>query len=103
MYEHENIGGYEKNQFMGGIKITVAKEMRDARDSYDQGKRPISKYVNREKCGILYQIIGRSIYICACLFDNIVKFDDKVRQFCAFLYQSFYMECCLSPIIISNV
>ena len=43
MYEHENIGGYEKNQFMGGIKITVAKEMRDARDSLDQCKRPMLK------------------------------------------------------------
>ena len=43
MYGHETIGGYEKKPFMGGIKITAAKEMRDARDSLDQCKRPMLK------------------------------------------------------------
>ena len=43
---------------MGGVKITVAKDMRDARDSLDQGKSPMSKEVNRKMCEILYQSIG---------------------------------------------
>ena len=43
---------------MGEIKIMVAKEMRDARDSLDQGKIPMSKEVNRKMCEILYQSIG---------------------------------------------
>ena len=50
MYGHETIGGYEKNQFMGGIKIMAAKEMRDAIDSMDQEK---------SICEIFYQSIGR--------------------------------------------
>ena len=33
----------KKKQFMDGIKIMVAKEMRDARDSLDQCKRPMLK------------------------------------------------------------
>ena len=43
MYGHETIGGYLKNQFIGAIKITVAKEMRSTRDYLDQGKMPMSK------------------------------------------------------------
>ena len=35
--------GMGKKQFMGGIKITAAKEMRDARNSLGKGKRPLSK------------------------------------------------------------
>ena len=50
--------GMEKNQFMGGIKITVAKEMGDARDFLYQGKRPMSKEVNIKMCDILHQSIG---------------------------------------------
>ena len=43
---------------MGRIKITVAKKMRDARDYFYQGKRLMSKEVNRKVFDILYQIIG---------------------------------------------
>ena len=50
--------GMNKKQSMGGIKITVAKDMRGARDSLDQGKSPMSKEVNRKMCEILYQSIG---------------------------------------------
>ena len=71
---------------MGGIKITVAMEMRDAKDSLYQGKRPMSKEVSTKMCDILYQSIGEWIYICAWIFDNIVEFYGKVRQFNAFPY-----------------
>ena len=43
MYGHETIEGYEKKQIMGGIKITLAKEMRDSKESLYQGDRPMSK------------------------------------------------------------
>ena len=57
---------------MGGIKVTVAKDLRDAREYLDQGKMPMSGYFNRKMCGVLYQSIGWWIYICAFLFDNRV-------------------------------
>ena len=55
MYGYETIGWNEKNQFIGGIKITVVKKIRDNRHSLDQSKRPMSKKVNRKMCEILYQ------------------------------------------------
>ena len=50
--------GMNKIPIYGWDKITVAKDMRDARDSLDQGKSPMSKEVNRKMCEILYQSIG---------------------------------------------
>ena len=50
--------GMNKKKYIGGIKITVAKDMRDARESLYQDKIPMSKEVNRKMCEMLYQSIG---------------------------------------------
>ena len=54
MYGNETIGGYKKKQFMGGIKIMTAKEMRDARDSLDKGKCLCQKR-SSERCMIYFK------------------------------------------------